>query len=406
MTKNLVKNSTLLAAFLALSALMAGCNSLQPLLKEFSSSEGPSIEAQWSVQIGEGVGKYYSRLEPVVTEKMIYAADPQGVVVAIDRQSGEIVWKENLNISIGGGLFAGYGLVLLGSSDGELLVLDQDSGKEKWRVGLSGEILSAPQSNGELIVVQTTDGSLYALDAVTQAQKWVYKTIVPVLSLRGTSTPLIKNGQVLAGFANGKFISISVDTGIPKWESVVALPEGRSELERIVDVDGRFVVDGDIAYVGAYQGKVVAIELSSGRILWKKDMSSHVGLESSLSNLYLATSAGELLALDQSNGVELWSQDLLMDRKPTMPVRMGPYIVVADFEGYLYWISQIDGKVVIKHRITGRTDRDNPISKNKAVYQSITRESGNGIRTPVAVRGNELYILNNYGELKALTLKK
>ncbi len=406
MIKNL-HNTYVRFAFAAplfiLGVFLQGC-SLQPLIKEFSAPEGPRIEQVWSTQVGDGVGKYYSKLMPVVTEKTIYVADTKGVVLAVDRRSGDVVWKKALDVSIGGGLFAGYGLVLLGSSDGELLVLDQRNGEEKWRVGLSGEILAPPQSNGKLVVVQTSDGSLYALDAAAGQQKWVYKTVVPVLSLRGTSTPHIMENQVLAGFANGKFASISLDTGIPKWEAVVALPQGRSELERIVDVDGRFVVDGEIAYVSAYQGKVVAIELSSGRILWNRELSSHVGLESSLSNLYLTTSSGELLALDQSNGVELWRQEKLLDRKPTVPVKMGSYLVVADIEGYLYWISQIDGKIAVEHRISGRTDRENPLSKNKAVYQPITREAGNGIRTPVSVKGDELYLLNNHGELKALSL--
>ena len=394
----------ILALYLVIHfGFLHGC-SLQPLIKELSAPEEPSVEQLWSAQIGEGVGKYYSQLVPAITEKHIYAADMQGIVVALDKNNGDVIWKKSLDISIGGGVFAGYGLVLLGSSDGELLVLDQKNGEERWRVGLSGEILAPPQTNGRLIVVQTTDGSLYALDVVDGKQKWVYKTVVPVLSLRGTSTPRILDDQVLTGFANGKFVSISLDTGIPRWELAVALPQGRSELERIVDVDGRFVIDGEIAYVSAYQGRVVAVELSSGRVLWKRELSSHVGLESSLSNLYVATSSGELLALDQSNGVELWRQDLLLDRKPTVPVKMGSYLVVTDLEGYLYWISQIDGKVVIKHRISGRTDRENPLSKNKAIYQSINRESGNGIRTPVLVGGDTLYLLNNNGELKALTL--
>ena len=408
MIKNLTKNTSPLMTLVAFSFLvlfLQGCSS-RPLLKSLFTQEGPGVESLWSYQVGEGVGKQYSKLVPVVTEKVVYAADTGGRVVAVDRLTGKMIWEKTFDINIGGGLFAGYGLVLLGSSDGELLALNQNNGAEKWRVGLSGEILSSPQTNGKLVLAQTSDGSLYALDAITGKQKWVYQTVVPVLSLRGTSTPLIQDDRVLAGFANGKFVSISLDSGIPNWEAAVALPKGRSELERIVDVDGRFVVDGGIAYVGAYQGKVVAIELSSGRVLWKREISSHVGLESSLSNLYLSSSSGELLALDQSSGTEVWRQKLLIDRKPTVPVKMGQYLVVADNEGYLYWLSQIDGKVVIKHRISGRTDRDNPTTKNKALYQSINRESGNGIRTPVVVKADQLYLLNNHGVLKALALNK
>ncbi|MBV1870582.1 MAG: outer membrane protein assembly factor BamB [Gammaproteobacteria bacterium] len=402
--KSTARVMTLILPF-SLVLFLQGCAS-NPIFTELFPSNGPRIETLWRVQVGEGVGKQYSKLAPVVTEKTIYAADTQGKVLAIDRKTGAVIWKKSFDLNIGGGLFAGYGLVLFGSSDGELLALDQTNGNEKWRIGLSGEILSPPQTNGSIVVAQTSDGSLYALDATSGKQKWVYQTIVPVLSLRGTSTPLIQANRVLAGFANGKFVSISLENGIPNWEATVALPDGRSELERIVDVDGRFVIDGDIAFVGAYQGKVVAVELSSGRVIWKRDISSHTGLESSLSNIYLTASSGELLALDQSNGVEIWRQEELIDRKPTVPVKMGPYLVVADNEGYLHWLSQVDGSMAIEHRVSGRTDRENPAAKNKALYQSINREPGNGIRTPVVVKEDELYLLSNHGVLHALALKK
>jgi len=392
----------LILGVLLLLISLSACSTYLP--KKFLAQEDVHVNELWTAQVGYGVGKLYTRLPPAITEKVIYASDSEGTVLALDRADGHVLWKNLLNTPIVGGVYAGYGLVLLGSSEGELLALDQNTGQEKWRVTLSSEIPAPPQFNGQWIVAQTSDGSLFALDGATGKQKWVYKTSVPLLSLKGTSTPMIVGDKVFAGFATGKFVALSLSTGIPLWELAVSLPQGRSELERIVDIDGRFIVEGEVAYVSAYQGKVLAIQISSGQVMWKSEQSTHVGLESALSNLYITNSEGVILALDQSNGQEVWQQEELKSRKVTLPVKMGQNIVVADQEGYLYWLSQIDGRIVATHRIQGLSDRANPVSKNKALYTPIVREAGNGIRTPVVVKDDTLYLLTNHGVLKALTL--
>lgn len=368
----------------------------------FASSDELRVDEVWTAQVGQGVGKMYVQLLPAVTENVVYAADNSGQVLALNRQDGKLIWKQTVNTPISGGVTAGYGLVLLGSSEGEVLALDQRTGQEKWRALLSSEVSSAPQYNGRWVVAQTADGSLYALDGANGQRKWVYKTTVPPLSLKGTSSPVIVQERVYAGFANGKFAAISLENGLPAWETSISLPQGRSELDRIVDIDGRFVIEGALAYVSAYQGRVVALQLSSGQIVWKNDASSQTGLESALSNVYLANSAGVVLALDQSNGQEVWRQQELQGKKLTLPVKMAQSVVLADEEGYLYYLSQIDGRIMASYRIRGLSDRANPASKDKAKYTPILREAGNGIRTPVVVKDDTLYVLTNHGVLKAL----
>lgn len=379
--------------------LLSGCSNIRGI---FTSSDELRVDEVWTAQVGQGVGKMYVQLIPAVTENVIYAADNTGQVLALNRQDGKLIWKQVLNTPIAGGVTAGYGLVLLGSSEGEVLALDQSSGQEKWRVLLSSEVSSAPQYNGRWVVAQTADGSLYALDGANGQKKWVYKTTVPPLSLKGTSNPVIVQDRVYAGFATGKFAAISLENGLPLWETSISLPQGRSELDRIVDIDGRFVIEGALAYVSAYQGRVVAVQLSSGQLVWKNDLSSQTGLESALSNIYLANAAGVVLALDQNNGQEVWKQQELQGKKLTLPVKMGQSVVLADEEGYVYYLSQIDGRVMATYRIKGLSDRANPASKDKARYTPIVREAGNGIRIPVVVKDDILYVLTNHGVLKAL----
>lgn len=393
--------------FIAVLSIMMGVTSgctWNSLKNKLIPESGPVVNELWHAQIGEGTGNIYSKLLPAVTEKFLYASDTLGNVVALHRDTGKTLWVIHLNTTVSGGVFAGYGLVLIGTSDGELIALDQETGTEKWRIELSSEILAPPQFNGKWVIAQTADGSLYAVDGKTGVQKWVYSTTVPVLSLRGSSTPLIIAQRVIAGFANGKLLSVLLENGIPEWETAVAVPQGRSELERIVDIDGRYVAENNSVFVSAYQGKTSAIELNSGRTLWQRDISSYAGLGLGLSNVYVTSSAGMIIALDQRDGTQLWEQDFLQDKKPTAPVIVGSYLIVSDFEGNVYWLSQVDGSIAAHYRMKGRADRENPTTKSKALYTPVIRESGNGIRTPPVVKDEVLYLINNQGELKALTL--
>lgn len=378
---------------------LSGCSNIS---KFFSANDELRVDEIWTAQVGQGVGKMYVQLMPAVTENVIYAADSTGQVQALNRQNGKLIWKQLLNTPLSGGVTAGYGLVLLGSSEGEVLALDQGTGQEKWRVLLSSEVSSAPQYNGRWVLTQTADGSLYALDGTNGQKKWVYKTTVPSLSLKGTSTPKIVQDRVYAGFATGKFVALSLENGLPIWEAIISLPQGRSELDRIVDIDGRFVIEGALAYVSAYQGKVVALQLATGQIIWKNEQSTYSGLENALSNIYLANSEGVVLALDQSTGQEVWKQQQLQGKKLTLPVKMGQSLVLADEEGSLYYLSQLDGRVMATYRIAGLSDRANPATKDKAKYTPIVREAGNGIRTPVVVKDEYIYVQTNLGVLKAL----
>lgn len=344
--------------------------------------EQVKLVKQWSAKIGSGVGERYLELTPAIDGKFIYAADGQGVVASFDRKTGKRQWRVKLKEELSGGVGAGFGLVFLGTQDGYLLALNQADGSQVWRKAVSSEILSAPKTNASLVVVQTLDEKIYAFDHDSGERRWQYESNTPALSLRGTSSPILTSELAIVGLGNGQVVALQADTGSLIWKQRATVPQGRSEFERMTDVDGDLLLAGNILYATSFQGFVVAMDVSTGRPLWRKPMSSFHGPDEALGNLYISAANDYVHAIDQSNSEEAWVQKSLERRALTAPTTFANYLAVADGEGYLHLLAQGNGQFVGRKKI-----------------------DGDGVRTKLLTKGNLLYVYGNSGKLIALKVK-
>jgi outer membrane protein assembly factor BamB len=340
--------------------------------------ETVKIRKLWSVGVGDGQGDGLYQLQPVIDGNVIYAAGADGEVKAVDRERGKVLWKTDLDTPLSGGVGLYGDALLLGSSDGFVIQVSASDGTQRWSTRLQGEVLAPPQGDGRVVVAQTYDGKLQGLDFDSGEKLWTYDSNVPVLTIRGTSTPILNNGNVYAGFANGRVIAFDAETGSVRWEVRVAISQGRSEIERIVDVDGTMALIGSELYAASYQGRVVAIDVASGRKIWQKDVSSFSGVSQGFGNVYVTDADGTLSAY-QRNGQGLrWQQDALAYRELSRPTPVSSYVAVTDFKGVLHLMSQVDGEFV------GRTS-----------------VGGGGARADMLADGNRLYVFTNSGKLVA-----
>ncbi len=348
---------TRLVSLLLILGALTGCS----LFADEDNSEPPAklepfeqqvrLVSLWSRDTGEGTREQRVKLVPAVYGERVYAADRSGSVLAYELDSGKQVWHSKTGLAISAGAGVSDGLVLVGSSEAELVALDSDTGEELWRTSVSSEILSVPQVGDGVVVVQTVDGNIAGLDAGDGKRLWVHDRSAPVLTLRGTGTPLVEQGVVLAGFANGKMIALEIQSGRQMWEVAVAVSRGRSELQRIVDLDADAVISDGILYVASYQGRLVAISLQDGRMLWNRDMSAYAGIAVDSRQVYVSDADSELWALDRGTGASLWKQGKLRRRDLTGPVVIGEYVGVGDFDGYIHLLTQADGTVAGRVRV-------------------------------------------------------
>ena len=336
------------------------------------------IKKLWSVGVGDGQGDGLYRLQPVMTGDTIFAASSNGKIRSLNRSSGKTLWKADLDMSLSGGIGAYGDALFVGSSEGFVMKLDAGSGAVQWSTQLRGEVLSPPQGNGNVVIAQTYDGKLQGLDYQTGELLWTYDSNLPVLTVRGTSVPILRNDLVYAGFANGRVLALQAQTGAIAWEVRVAISQGRSEIERIVDVDGTMELVGNELYAASYQGRIVAIDVASGRKMWQQDVSSFSGVSQGFGNVYVADEDGTLTAYLRTGQGIRWTQGALGYRELSRPTPVSSYVAVGDLEGYVHIISQVDGE------FAGRVKAD-----------------GDGVRADMLSEGNVLYVFGNGGKLIA-----
>jgi outer membrane protein assembly factor BamB len=352
---------------LAASMLLSSCSLFSDKDEEAEPKELVKFESKikvkklWSTKVG-GKSEYLMvGLRPVVDGNRIYAASQDGKVVALNPDSGKVHWKSELEIELSAGPDVNEGVIAVAAKDGFVALLDAESGNELWRIYVGGEILAKPLIKGDSVVVQTNDNRLVALARFDGKQRWEAKQTMPALTMRGASSPALVGSTIIAGFDNGRLVAFDIETGDVEWDSMLALPTGRSDLDRLSDIDGAIAVVGQDIYAAGYHGRISSIAAESGQILWAREISSYEGVAADWNSVYTVKDDGEIIALTRTNGAELWRNDDLLRRDPTLPVPFQTSVVVGDFEGYLHFFSSIDGEANARLRFGSTAITSDPI---------------------------------------------
>ena len=312
---------------------------------------------------------------PAVTGEVVYAAGASGQIVGFDVRTGKQVGRINTDQRLSGGVAASGSLVLVGTGKGEVIALDA-SGKLLWKAQLSGEVLAPPAVEGTLVAVRAGDGRIYGLNALDGTRRWVYQRSTPALSLRTHSGVVLERGAIFAGFPGGRLVALAAATGNVGWDSVVALPRGTTELERVADVMGLPVVDGDRVCAVSYQGRVACFDTQSGTTVWARDMSSVAGMDADHRGAYITDDKNAIVALDKANGGSLWKQDRLFGRGVSAPLAFGRFVIVGDFEGYVHFLSREDGSFAARIATDGSAIGAPPVALDANSILVQTRNGG------------------------------
>jgi len=283
-----------------------------------------------------------------VADNRVYAAGHRGDLVALDLGTGRVVWRARTRAPLSGGTATGNGLVIIGASDGQLFAFDATDGKSRWKSRLNGEVIAPAAISEHLIALRTVDGKLHALNAADGHELWSQEQAVPRLSLRGTARPVIVGDLVLSGFDNGKVLAVNANDGSVQWEATVTPPHGRTELERLADIDSAVSVAGQDVYAVGFQGRVAMLALDTGQIWWSHESSSYRGLTLDDDAVYVSTSDGEIVALKARTGTEIWRQNALLHRGLSPVAVMDNAVVTADFQGYVHWLDKSTGALIAR----------------------------------------------------------
>ena len=358
-----LKNYVLLIFFIFLVACETGDKEEEKpneLTKEFS--EKFSLDKNWSLNVFKSMPSGKVRISS--DDQNIYVFDSKGEIKSISK-NGKKTWSNKLDTNISTGITLGFNKLLLSSSDGNVFCLEKSSGEILWQYSTEGEILAPPATDGDIVAIQNIDGRVTAVDLDTGKLRWDYRSVIPNLTLRGTSEPSFYEGFLFVGFANGNLAKIEPRSGVTQWEIPITTSKETSEIGRIVDIDGNFVFSGGIAFVATFQGDIAALDTRSGRFIWKEKISTANDLLSSRGKVILIDEKDQVIAYSQNNGDLEWINKDFYLRELTSPKKMKSLIVYGDFQGYLHVLDTNQGEQVARQRI----------SRSKIISVSVEEET-------------------------------
>lgn len=377
--------------------LLSGCSLFSGEEDVVKMSPLPTVENQftpstaWDVSVGSGIGDFYSNLHPAYADSVVYAADRKGTVKALNADDGKEVWSVNLAEKDGwfsrkpallsGGLTVAGGHVYVGSEKAQVYALDAGDGSVVWKTTAAGEVLSRPTVSDGMVLVHTSNGQLQALDENSGAVKWTVNLDMPALSLRGESAPAVAYGAAIVGGDNGRVSAVLMQQGQMIWQQRISQATGSTEIDRLSDVDTTPVIVNGVVYALAYNGNLTALDLRSGQIMWKRELGSVNDFIVDGDRIYIVDQNDRLLALTTDGGVTLWTQSDLLHRLLTSPALYNGSLVVGDAEGYMHWINPEDGRFVAQQKVDSAGFLTDPVvadgklliqAKDGTVY-AITR---------------------------------
>lgn len=338
------------------------------------------VERLWSASVVDDKDQAPLRLGLGLSSdgERVYAASHRGDVAAVDVAKGRVAWRTRTKKPLSGGTAVGDGMVVVGTSDGQVLTFDAASGAARWSVRVSGEVLAPAAISPRLIAVRLVSGRVQALSPADGHELWNYDQPVPRLSLRGTSRPVFAGDLLLSGFDNGRIAAMNINDGAMLWEQTVTPPHGRSELERLDDIDSPVIVSGQDVYTVGYQGRVAMLALDTGQVWWSHEASSYRGLVLDGDVLYMVTADGEVVAMRARGGTEIWRQKVLLHRGLSAPAVTDDSVVVGDFQGYVHWLDKATGEL-----------------------QARAQEGKTRISTAPLVVADKVLVINDRGRIRA-----
>ena len=296
----------------------------------------------WSASVGKAAGYLFT---PGYAEGLVYVAGRDGSIYALSQEGGRVVNRLEAKVPLTGGVGVNDDTVVVGSGKGDIIALDS-AGRPLWKTSVSGEVLAPPTVASGNVVVRTADGRILDLNRIDGKRKWVFQRAAPALTLRTNASVLVNRGVIYAGYPGGKVVALELDSGKPIWEATISLARGATELERIADVSGLPVLDDTRICAAVYQGRTGCVETLNGNVLWSREISSADGVAIDAKYVYVADTAGVVFALDKTNGATVWKLEKLQLRDPGTPIVVKGKILIGDKDGLVHVMSPDNGDLI------------------------------------------------------------
>ena len=349
-------------AILQIVFILSSCSSLQGLKfwetdevdldepKELLSYENQKdLSITWNLSFdGENeIGNF----EPGFSSQNLFFADSKGTLSSIAINNGETVWSTELNF-LASGTAAGFGIVVVADVDGNVIALDQKDGAQLWSTNVKGEILSKSVIDTKIVVVKSGSGELIGLNRVSGEIEWSYRSKLPPLTVRGSSSPVLSDDKVFVSFDNGRLGVFDINSGFPLWDGAISYVSGTSELANLIDGDSSPVIEGGLVYTTNYQGNLNIFDIAQKRSVWTNEISSFYSPIIMRGLLIVAEADSTMKSFSLTSLEESWINEDYLNRELSNPVSYKGSLIVGDFEGYIHIIDPLNGKTIGRKKLS------------------------------------------------------
>ena len=288
---------------------------------------------------------------PDFSSQNLFFSDASGKVSSLNANTGNENWSKELNF-LASGTAAGFGIVAISDIEGNVIALDQKDGNELWSSNVKGEVLSRVAIDAQIVVVKTGSGELLGLDKENGNIKWSYRSKLPLLSVRGSSSPVIVDDNVYVSFDNGRLGVFQINSGFPIWDGAISYVSGVSELENLIDSDSDPVVDGGLIYTTNYQGNLNIFDTTQKRSVWSYETSSFYSPVIIRGMLMVVEADSVIRSFSLKTLQESWVNDDYLNRGLSNAVNFKGNMIIGDFEGYVHVIDTLNGRTIGRKKIS------------------------------------------------------
>ncbi|MFK7856037.1 MAG: outer membrane protein assembly factor BamB [Granulosicoccus sp.] len=324
----------------------------------------------WSAKTGDA-GR--GRFEPWVGDNQLVVANRRGKLTSLARDNGMRQWSSELDVRLTSGVGGSAEQIYVSDTNGMVHALNPGDGSVVWQSAGSSEILVPVAAGYGVAIVRSTDGRIAALEPADGSERWTVSNTPPALTLNGYSRPLLLDGGVLVGLDDGRLLALNIDSGKLIWEAVLSVPSGRSEVERLVDIDADIVIDDEGIYVANYQGKAARLEPAQGQIVWSIPLSAGSGMALNEKHLVIVDDADTVHLLNKQTGQTIWTNDTMPGRRLSPPAFTSQGdVILGDVGGYVHVLSASSGASVGRTRLTDEPISARPYQAEDTVYVQAT----------------------------------
>lgn len=366
------RRAALGAATLVATLLLGGCGvfgSDKPKPKPLEPLAAPiTVRPAWTASIG----RVTYPLTLAVFGGAVIAASEDGDIVAFDAADGKVVWR----VAAGAKLAAGVGTdgrsVAVVTRDNELLVLQ--GGKELWRKPVGARVATAPLVAGGRVFVLTVDRAVQAYDGDDGTRLWQVQRPGDPLALTEAGVVTAWRNTLVVG-QGPRLAGLDPANGAVRWEAPVGSPRGANEVERLADLVGPPVRNGDVFCARSFGSAVGCIDAARGRPVWTRAVGGRDPIAGDAELLFGADNSDRIAAWKAADGEPAWSSEALLNRRLRAPGTVGSSVVFGDEEGTLHWFARAGGQSQARVTTDGSPLAARPVTVDGTLVV-VTRRGG------------------------------